>query len=97
LIEVADTGSGIAAEDLAHIFGRFYRADRARRRGTGTTGSGAGLGLAIVKGIVEAYDGTVSAQSVVGQGTTIRVRLPADPGLQLELDDTRLHRRDETG
>ena len=78
VIQVADTGSGIAAEDLAHIFERFYRADKARRRGTGVTGSGAGLGLAIVKGIVEAHGGTVSAQSTQGQGTTIIVRLPAD-------------------
>ncbi len=77
-IQVADTGSGIAADDLEHIFGRFYRADRARRRGTGVTGSGAGLGLAIVKGIVEAHGGTVSAQSIQGQGTTIIVWLPAD-------------------
>jgi signal transduction histidine kinase len=78
LIQVADTGSGIAAEDLAHIFDRFYRADKARRRGTGVTGSGAGLGLSIVKGIVEAYGGTASAQSAQGQGTTIIVRLPAE-------------------
>jgi two-component system sensor histidine kinase BaeS len=75
VIQVADTGSGIAAEDLAHIFGRFYRADKARRRGTGVMGSGAGLGLAIVKGIVEAHGGTISAQSTPGQGTTITVRL----------------------
>jgi signal transduction histidine kinase len=79
LIQVADTGIGIAAEDLAHIFDRFYRVDKARRRGTGVTGSGAGLGLAMVKGIAEAYGGTVSAQSTQGQGTTIIVRLPADP------------------
>jgi two-component system sensor histidine kinase BaeS len=78
LIQVADTGSGIAAEDLAHIFDRFYRADKARRRGTGVTGSGAGLGLAIVKGIVDIYGGTISAESTQGQGTTIIVRLPAD-------------------
>jgi signal transduction histidine kinase len=77
LIQVADTGSGIAAEDLPHIFGRFYRADKARRRSTGETGSGAGLGLAIVKGIVDIYGGTVSADSTQGQGTTIIVRLPA--------------------
>jgi two-component system sensor histidine kinase BaeS len=77
VIEVTDTGSGITAEDLARIFDRFYRADKARRRGTGVTGSGAGLGLAIVKGIVEAHGGTVSAQSIPGQGTTITVRLPA--------------------
>jgi signal transduction histidine kinase len=79
VIQVTDTGSGIAAEDLPHIFGRFYRADKARRRGTAVTGSGAGLGLAIVKVIVEAHGGTVSAQSVPGQGTTITVSLPASP------------------
>jgi signal transduction histidine kinase len=78
LIRVADTGSGIAAEDLPHVFGRFYRADKARRRGTSVEGSGAGLGLAIVQGIVEAYGGTISAQSTLGQGTTIIVSLPAD-------------------
>jgi signal transduction histidine kinase len=78
VIQVADTGSGITAEDLAHIFDRFYRADKARRRGTGVPSSGTGLGLAIVQGIVEAHGGTVSAQSTQGQGTTIIVRLPAD-------------------
>jgi two-component system sensor histidine kinase BaeS len=78
VIQVADTGSGVAAEDLAHIFERFYRADKAWRRGTGMTGSGAGLELAIVKGIVDAHGGAVSAQSTPGQGTTIVVRLPAD-------------------
>jgi signal transduction histidine kinase len=95
LIEVEDTGSGIAAEDLAHIFGRFYRADKARRRGTGMTGSGAGLGLAIVKGIAEGYGGTVSAESALGQGTTICVRLPADADLPPEVDDARSGQRDE--
>jgi signal transduction histidine kinase len=77
VIEVADTGSGIAAEDLPHIFGRFYRADKARRRGNAVTGSGAGLGLAIVKVIVEAHGGAIVAQSTPGQGTTIRISLPA--------------------
>ena len=75
-IQVADTGIGIGAEDLAHIFERFYRADKARRRGTGETGSGAGLGLAIVKGIVDAHGGTISAQSAPDEGTTIVVTLP---------------------
>jgi signal transduction histidine kinase len=75
VLQVADTGCGIAAEDLAHIFGRFYRADKARGRGTGVTGSGAGLGLAIVKGIVEEHGGTVSVQSTLAQGTTITVEL----------------------
>jgi signal transduction histidine kinase len=78
LIQVADTGIGIAAEDLPHIFGRFYRADKARRRSPSMTGSGAGLGLAIVKGIVDAYGGTVRAESTLGQGTTIIVKLPSD-------------------
>jgi signal transduction histidine kinase len=77
LIQVADTGSGIAKEDLPHIFGRFYRADKARGRGTTLTGSGAGLGLAIVRGIVEAHGGTVAAESNPGRGATISVRLPA--------------------
>jgi two-component system sensor histidine kinase VicK len=76
VIEVVDTGSGIAEEDLPHVFGRFYRADKARRRGTTEVGSGAGLGLAIVRGIVDAHHGTVSAESSPGQGTTIRVSLP---------------------
>jgi two-component system sensor histidine kinase BaeS len=76
IIQVADTGSGIAGEDVAHIFERFYRVDKARRRGTGVAGSGAGLGLSIVKGIVEAHGGTVSAHSIEGKGTTITVRLP---------------------
>jgi signal transduction histidine kinase len=80
VIEVADTGSGIAVEDLPHIFGRFYRADKARRRGNAVTGSGAGLGLAIVKVIVEAHGGAISAQSTLGRGTTITVSLPASPG-----------------
>ena len=79
LVQVADTGSGIAADDLAHIFERFYRADKARRRSRGVAGSGAGLGLAIVKGIVEDNGGTISAQSTQGQGTEITVWLPADP------------------
>jgi signal transduction histidine kinase len=77
-IQVTDTGSGIAEDDLAHIFERFYRADKARRRSTGVAGSGAGLGLAIVKGIVEDHGGTISAQSVPDQGTEISVWLPAD-------------------
>jgi signal transduction histidine kinase len=77
VIQVADTGSGIAADDLAHIFSRFYRADKARRRSDGEAGSGAGLGLSIVKAIVESHGGTVSAESAQGQGTTIVVRLPA--------------------
>ena len=69
---VSDTGSGIDAADLPHIFERFYRADRSR---TTTTG-GSGLGLAIVKAIITAHRGTVQAESTRGQGTRITFTLP---------------------
>ena len=58
-IAVADTGCGIPAEHLPHVFDRFYRADPSRDRATG----GAGLGLAIVRRLVEAHGGTVAAAS----------------------------------
>jgi two-component system sensor histidine kinase BaeS len=75
-IIVADTGTGIAAEHLPHIFDRFYRADASRSRETG----GSGLGLAITRHLVEAHGGTIEAQSVDGAGSTFRIRLPlADP------------------
>ncbi len=70
---ISDSGVGIAAEDLPHIFDRFYRADRARTRESG----GSGLGLAIVQRLVEAQGGRVAVSSVVGQGTTFRVYLPS--------------------
>ena len=69
-LTVADTGEGIAPEALGHLFERFYQADSSRRKG------GAGLGLAIAKWIVEAHGGTISADSVLGQGATFTVRLP---------------------
>jgi len=71
-VTVADDGSGIAPEDQARIFERFWRADPARARKTG----GSGLGLAIVQSLVEAHGGTVSVQSASGAGTTFTVRLP---------------------
>ena len=73
---VQDTGPGIPAEDLPHVFERFYRAARSRtRRG----GGGAGLGLSIVWWIVDAHGGHVTVQSKEGEGTTFRLHLPLDP------------------
>jgi two-component system sensor histidine kinase BaeS len=72
VVEVADTGRGIAAADLPHVFDRFWRADAARTRSTG----GSGLGLAIAHEIVAAHDGTIAVASTEGVGTTVTVRLP---------------------
>jgi signal transduction histidine kinase len=73
LLEVADTGVGIAPDDLRHIFTRFWRGDRSRSRSTG----GAGIGLAIVREIVRAHDGRIDVDSRTGEGSTFRVFLPA--------------------
>jgi two-component system sensor histidine kinase ResE len=72
-IEVTDEGQGIPSEDLPFIFERFYKADKARTRGSS---GGTGLGLAIVKNIVEAHQGSVSVASVVGEGTVFTILLP---------------------
>jgi two-component system, OmpR family, sensor kinase len=70
-LKISDTGAGIPAEDLPHIFKRFYRGDKSR------TGSGnAGLGLAISKAIVEAHGGTIEVASEENAGTAFTVRLP---------------------
>ncbi len=74
-IEVSDTGSGIAAEHLPHIFERFYRPDHAR----GSQSSGAGLGLSIAKALVAAQQGSIVVASEVGVGTRMQVVL-ARPG-----------------
>lgn len=71
IIEVADTGIGIEAEDLPHIFERFYRAQNAQRFEKGT-----GLGLAIVKRIIELHDGSISASSKPGEGSRFTIQLP---------------------
>uniref|UniRef100_A0A5Q5CM60 histidine kinase n=1 Tax=Mycobacterium sp. (strain JLS) TaxID=164757 RepID=A0A5Q5CM60_MYCSJ len=73
LLRVADTGEGIAAEHLPHVFERLYRADAARTRDHG----GSGLGLAIAKALVEAHGGHISASSQgAGTGTTFTITLP---------------------
>lgn len=74
LVDVADTGSGIPADDLAHVFDRFWRGEKSRNRRTG----GSGLGLAIVRKLAEAHGGTATAASVPGQGSVFTLRLPAD-------------------
>ncbi|WP_434449075.1 sensor histidine kinase [Lentzea sp. E54] len=76
ILEVADTGTGIAPGDLPHVFDRFWRADKSRSRTTG----GSGLGLAITRHLVEAHGGTVSVTSTLGEGSTFRISLPAAGG-----------------
>ncbi|MBI3991662.1 MAG: HAMP domain-containing protein [Candidatus Lambdaproteobacteria bacterium] len=71
-IAVSDSGSGIAAEDLPHVFDRFYRADKSRSRFSG----GSGLGLAIAKSIVESHGGELQVQSALSRGSTFSFALP---------------------
>jgi len=68
-IQVSDTGRGISAEALPHVFERFYREDRSDHRG-------AGLGLSLVKAVVDAHGGRVAVESERGRGSTFNVRLP---------------------
>ena len=72
-VQVADTGPGIAPDDLQRVFDRFYRADPSRSRSTG----GTGLGLTIARRLVEAHGGSIEAESVVGRGSRFIIRLPA--------------------
>jgi signal transduction histidine kinase len=72
VVRVADTGIGIPADDVPHIFDRFYRVDAARVR----TSGGTGLGLAMARTIVTLHQGSISVESRVGQGSTFTIRLP---------------------
>jgi signal transduction histidine kinase len=71
---VSDTGEGIRAQEIPHIFERFYRGDASRSRSRGA--SGAGLGLAIARGIVQAHGGDIQVESNVGQGTRFIFHIP---------------------
>lgn len=71
-VSVRDTGEGIQARDIPHIFDRFYRGEKSRNRGTG----GAGLGLAIARGIVRAHGGDIRVESEAGKGTQFTFTIP---------------------
>ena len=73
---VADTGEGIAPEDVPYVFDRFWRADRAR---THSEGTGSGLGLAIARQLIQAHGGTIDVQSTLSRGTTFTIDLPSTP------------------
>jgi len=85
IITVTDTGAGIAAQQLPHIFDKFFQADNQAQAAT----KGTGLGLAIAKEIVEAHGGKITVESRVGEGTTFVVILPAEPtGVRLRRQNT---------
>ena len=74
-IQIRDTGSGIAPQDLPLIWERFYKGDKSRSRSQGSTG----LGLAIVKRILESHGGQIEVQSRLNEGTTFDILLPVNP------------------
>ena len=74
-VSVRDTGIGIPAQHLPHLFDRFYRVDPARSRKAG----GSGLGLAISRWVVESHGGSITVESTEGEGTTFTVSLPKKP------------------
>ena len=72
VLEVADSGIGIPAEDIPHVFTRFWRGEKSRSRATG----GAGIGLSIVQALVRAHGGRITVESTVGRGSVFRVVIP---------------------
>lgn len=74
MVSITDTGPGIAAADLPHLFDRFWRADKSRARASG----GAGLGLAIARQLVELHHGKIGVESAVGQGARFWFTLPEE-------------------
>lgn len=72
-VSICDSGPGLSDEDLAHIFDRFYRADKSRARESG----GAGLGLAIAKALVEVHGGQIWAQNALAGGACFYFTLPS--------------------
>ena len=86
LIEIRDTGDGIAPADLPHVFDRFYRANHARTHDSSQNakaganqignGIGSGLGLSIAQRLVELHHGLISVSSSLGQGAVFRIELP---------------------
>lgn len=76
VVRVADQGQGIPADQLPHVFERFYRGDAARSRAGTAASEGAGLGLAIAQWIAEAHGAVIRVDSTVGRGTTVVVRFP---------------------
>ncbi|NER79812.1 MAG: HAMP domain-containing histidine kinase [Leptolyngbya sp. SIO1D8] len=75
-VAVKDTGPGIAPEDVAHVFDRFWRADRSRDR----TSGGTGIGLTICRRLIELHGGSIKVESKLGQGSIFRFGLPISPG-----------------
>jgi signal transduction histidine kinase len=75
ILDVADSGIGIPAESVPHVFERFFRVDKARSRDEG----GAGLGLSIVKSICTAHGAELQVDSTVGKGSRFRIKLPLAP------------------
>ncbi len=79
-VAVTDNGIGIPAEDIPHLFERFYRVEKSRTQDAG----GTGLGLAIAKELAEAHGGSISVESTVGKGTTVTIVLPVECRLKTE-------------